>query len=109
MVTPKDIFVRRPDGSIPAPHGKALLKHSNQGHTLSSSVSVSRTGSAGDSAFQACIRIGSGKFSTFKGAPKKQTSGFTTACAFGRNPREALRKMLATAARKMKTRQGTFA
>jgi hypothetical protein len=31
------------------------------------------------------------------------------ACAHGKNPREAIRKALSTAARKLKTRSGAFA
>lgn len=113
-VTPRDLFVRLPEpGSpgrtyIPAEGGRAKLKRNTSWKTITSHVSVTRTGGVGPKSFEACVRIGGlrpGRVPT----GGKTTSGFAVACMFGKNPREALSSALSRAARQFKKRSGAFA
>jgi hypothetical protein len=107
-LTTSDIYVRTASGSIPAPRGRALTKYPTKWRYLKSSVGIVRTGAAGEKAFQSCVEVANAGRG-FKAGAAKRASGFSMACAHGRNPREAIRKALSTAARKMKTRSGAFA
>lgn len=106
-MTPRDLYVR-PGTSIPRTWWPQWRK-------VGSPPEVIRTGATGKSAFQACIRLSGTPFNAGALKYKRPTfflrskSGWSATCAHGKNPREALRLMFASAARKITTRTGAFA
>lgn len=88
-------------------HGSITQLAGPRWRKLKSEIAVVRTGAAGDKAFEACVRLSQRGWA---GADaKKRASGFVEACMFGKNPRAALSKTLAKAARNLRKRSGAFA
>jgi hypothetical protein len=116
-LTPRETMIRREGGGFIAPQGRTRRWITRHGMTttadtglwrkLKSEIAVTRTGGAGDKAFEACVTVGGGKWRGWDA--KKRASGFRTSCEFGRNPRAALARTFAKVARNMKSRAGSFA
>jgi hypothetical protein len=107
-ITPRDLYVRSPGGGIIAPHGRPYMRRETTWKWLRSEVGVIRTGGTGKKAFQACVSVGGLRPGRVPSSGKT-TSGFSRACMFGKNPREALAATFARVTRQMKKRSGAFA